>query len=320
MLIHYIVIVQILYFGKYVQGGRWVDIPEFSDEMKVYRTPFSTRENRYKFMRDNNFFHKQQDSAIYEEQTEIKIPSIHYSGVNVTRLSVPKENLETNKYFTNVSAENIDEDSCEVKDDSYKINKIFIKSNNTTETETHAPDTKMYNDKQTVFEEQLPPPTKYLNATQKEDKNTFLMYLPTEILKNVHQNLKSQPATIKGKLKFLKSFEKILSHDIESRLARFINPSRKKRGSHDHYDHGYDDYEDHSLGFPSLEGALMAISFLTFAVYLVRLVMLLFRNVNTGTQAAGATVLVGKKKRSMEQFDEDTARILHSVDNFAANI
>ncbi|KYN13795.1 hypothetical protein ALC57_13868 [Trachymyrmex cornetzi] len=47
-------------------------------------------------------------------------------------------------------------------------------------------------------------------------------------------------------------------------------PSRKIRGV-EYY--GHDDHEDHSLGFPSIEGTLMAISFLTFAVYLVRLVM-----------------------------------------------
>lgn len=48
--------------------------------------------------------------------------------------------------------------------------------------------------------------------------------------------------------------------------------ARKKRGT-DQYDHNYD-YE-HAAGFPSIEGALMAISFLTFAVYLVRLVMVI---------------------------------------------
>lgn len=38
MFIHYILIIEILYLYlcKNVQGG-WVDIPEFSDEMKVYR-------------------------------------------------------------------------------------------------------------------------------------------------------------------------------------------------------------------------------------------------------------------------------------------
>lgn len=55
-------------------------------------------------------------------------------------------------------------------------------------------------------------------------------------------------------------------------------PSRKVR-SVDYY--GHDDHDDHSVGFPSIEGTLMAISFLTFAVYLVRLVMV--RNISRDT-------------------------------------
>jgi hypothetical protein len=43
---------------------------------------------------------------------------------------------------------------------------------------------------------------------------------------------------------------------------------RKARAYH------YDvDNHDEKIGFPSLEGTLLAISFLTFAVYLIRLVM-----------------------------------------------
>lgn len=79
--------------------------------------------------------------------------------------------------------------------------------------EEHISDTKMYNTKEAI-PKQLPLSNKNLNEALKEDKNTFLMYLPTEILKNVHKNLKSQPSSTKGKLQFLKSFEKILSLEI----------------------------------------------------------------------------------------------------------
>lgn len=61
----------------------------------------------------------------------------------------------------------------------------------------------------------------------------------------------------------------------ESRLTATMSPSRKVRGA-DY--HGHDSHDEHSIGFPSIEGALMAISFLTFAVYLVRLVMV--RNIS----------------------------------------
>lgn len=56
----------------------------------------------------------------------------------------------------------------------------------------------------------------------------------------------------------------------ELQLAESITNARKRRGT-EHYDHSYD--HEHAAGFPSIEGALMAISFLTFAVYLIRLVM-----------------------------------------------
>lgn len=59
---------------------------------------------------------------------------------------------------------------------------------------------------------------------------------------------------------------------LDSRLMHTMMTGRKKRGV-EHYDHGYDN--DHAAGFPSIEGALMAISFLTFAVYLIRLVMVI---------------------------------------------
>jgi len=136
---------------------------------------------------------------------------------------------------------------------------------------------------------------KYDNDTLKQDDGIF-QYLPIDILKSVHRILQSQPASIEGKLYFLKTFEKILmseigkicphnsdalsnvknSHisylSIESRLTATMAPSRKIRGV-EYYGHDDHDHEDHSLGFPSIEGTLLAISFLTFAVYLVRLVM-----------------------------------------------
>lgn len=144
----------------------------------------------------------------------------------------------------------------------------------------------------------------YCNDTLKQD-DTIFQYLPVDILKSVHQTLQSQPASFEGKLHFLKMFEKTLMSEIgervilrlftsffarwfrrwfwdlheyfcslttESRLAAAMSPSRKTRGA-EYYGHGYDDHDEHSVGFPSIEGALMAISFLTFAVYLVRLVM-----------------------------------------------
>ncbi|KAL6440066.1 hypothetical protein ACFW04_003001 [Cataglyphis niger] len=157
---------------------------------------------------------------------------------------------------------------------------------------------------------------KYYNYTLKRDDGIF-QYLPIDILKNVHSTLKSQPVSFEGKLHFLKMFEKTLMSEIESRLTATMSSSRKVRGA-DH-GHGYDGHDEHSIGFPSIEGALLAISFLTFAVYLVRLVMLLFKNMNTPmTTTTAAAVFLGKRKRSTN-LDDDAIRILNNMNSFVSD-
>ncbi|XP_011882644.1 PREDICTED: uncharacterized protein LOC105570213 isoform X3 [Vollenhovia emeryi] len=171
----------------------------------------------------------------------------------------------------------------------------------------------------------------YDNDTSKRDDGIF-QYLPVDVLKSVHRTLQSQPQSIEGKLHFLKTFEKTLMSEIgntclltryhdatvshvsysptESRLTTTMAPSRKIRGV-DYY--GHEDHDDHSVGFPSIEGTLMAISFLTFAVYLVRLVMLLLRNINMPTTTTTvSSVFLGRRKRSAD-LDDDTARILNNI-------
>jgi len=54
---------------------------------------------------------------------------------------------------------------------------------------------------------------KYDNDTLKQDDGIF-QYLPIDIFKSVHRILQSQPASIEGKLYFLKTFEKILMSEI----------------------------------------------------------------------------------------------------------
>lgn len=137
-----------------------------------------------------------------------------------------------------------------------------------------------------------------------------------------------------------------------------MSPSRKVRGA-DYHGHGYDGHDDHSIGFPSIEGALMAISFLTFAVYLVRLVMvrniffvtlfsfleylrayvncnyifalfgvlmtmeslqLLFRNMsNTMTTTTENGAIFLGKRKRSTDLDEDAARILNNMNSFVSD-
>lgn len=53
--------------------------------------------------------------------------------------------------------------------------------------------------------------SKHSNET---DDKGFLDYLPVDLLKKVHKTLKSQPATLKGKIRFLKAFESTLVDEI----------------------------------------------------------------------------------------------------------
>lgn len=57
------------------------------------------------------------------------------------------------------------------------------------------------------------PQVKYYNHTMKSDDG-ILQYLPVDILKSVHHTLQSQPASLEGKIHFLKTFEKTLMSEI----------------------------------------------------------------------------------------------------------
>lgn len=61
--------------------------------------------------------------------------------------------------------------------------------------------------------EQKPSQDKYDKDTSKRDDGIF-QYLPIDILKSVHHTLQSQPASVEGKLYFLKTIEKTLMSEI----------------------------------------------------------------------------------------------------------
>ncbi|XP_011304602.1 uncharacterized protein [Fopius arisanus] len=141
------------------------------------------------------------------------------------------------------------------------------------------------------------------------DRGDVLYYLPMELFNQVHKTLlQNKHSSIKEKIDFLKNFKQSLLKNIESRLDGIVNSPRVKRGS---------EWEDDHVGFPSLEGALLAISFLTFSVYLVQLVMMLFRNLANNPPAIN-TILVNRNKRSADITDE-TARILNYLEEFSRN-
>jgi hypothetical protein len=54
--------------------------------------------------------------------------------------------------------------------------------------------------------------SQYFN--ENNDNNELLNYLPIDLFKRVHKTLKSQPTTLKGKIRFFKIFERTLLSEI----------------------------------------------------------------------------------------------------------
>lgn len=54
----------------------------------------------------------------------------------------------------------------------------------------------------------------FSNDTKNESSKRFLYYLPVTLFKKVHFILKTQPHSLKGKIKFLRNFEKLLLSEI----------------------------------------------------------------------------------------------------------
>ncbi|TGZ45864.1 uncharacterized protein LOC112460468 [Temnothorax curvispinosus] len=299
-----------------VNVAEWVDMPQFSDETKIYRIPSVQHDQFYKFRRGDadsiNFPNGQRNGSqtyrypaeatrvTHNKRMEIKrINSIAMSTTpaNLFPDQIADSFADTGTSRTTIITDTVTENKLNNKDDA-TISPIEDTMINTLTTQPSP------NNKQETSRD------KYDNDTSQQDDGIF-QYLPIDLLKSVHRTLQSQPGSIEGKLYFLKTFEKTLMSEIESRLTTSMAPSRKIRGADYH-----DDHDDHSLGFPSTEGTLMAISFLTFAVYLVRLVMLLLRNMNMPTTTTtAATVFLGKRKRSTD-LDDDTARILSNINSF----
>ncbi|XP_076753543.1 uncharacterized protein LOC143425003 isoform X2 [Xylocopa sonorina] len=253
-------------------------MPQFSDEKKVYRMPTVKQDQFYKFA---------------PKYVENQFPYVHQNVTYKSIKSVQTAANESEEYnpYTLTKLPNM-ENVFETDTEEYE---------ETTEplmVEEEADKDKYYNESFTSYDTEL------------------LNYLPVDLLKNVHHILKSQPTSSEGKIQFLKTFENTLITEIETRLAKSIMINREKRGT-EHYDHGSD--HEHATGFPSLEGALMAISFLTFAVYLVKLVMLLFRNINnSASSTTGATLLLGRRKKSINEFDDEIAMILGGLHSFSS--
>lgn len=101
-----------------------------------------------------------------------------------------------------------------------------------------------------------------------------------EFLKKVQQSFVTKTSTnIKDKIKVLTDFRDNLLSNIKGQIGNLWKDdthSRSKRtlmGDYDTSGGGYGMEQQAEIQFPSAEGALLTISFLTFAVFLIKLVL-----------------------------------------------
>ncbi|XP_043477032.1 uncharacterized protein LOC122508026 [Leptopilina heterotoma] len=311
--------------------SEWVELPQFSNSEKVYRTSiqldrfFHSPRNESEIITrpppppsppsliQLNYqrvdkFHKNSEKIIYHQGLQNLILNDTLCTTTTTTTTVlpidlTTESVKKSKNTTSIDGnKNIEKNRDDAPKEQLNRRNKFEKEEvyqtcSSDESKTVSNVCKNSQEEENFF-----------NETKNESSKRFLYYLPVTLFKNVHLILKTQPHSLKGKIKFLRNFEKVLLSEIETRLAASIVPytkvkknSRVRRFDEHHHD------ED-SLGFPSLEGALMAISFLTFAVYLVRLIMLLFQNFASPT--GGQTLFLGRRKRATNHLNDDAERIL----------
>ncbi|XP_043276292.1 uncharacterized protein [Venturia canescens] len=302
--------------------AEWVEVPQFSDNNRVYRIPFTKYDRGHKHSLDNRDGPKINgygNASGADEHFREKFKQPH--GVLATTVSALNV-IETSEIFTTPKSL-FAADSTRVIITNARVKGDQSGGVETEEEPSVTVPTTYSNDKIILegdqpFEASFDKTEENISEPEVDDtekKHSFMTFIPIELFRKVHAILQSQSTSVEGKIHFLQNFEKTLLSEIENRLVPVFNPVRKKRESRG--DHGWDDHEK-GVAFPSLEGALMTIAFLTFAVYLVQLVMLLFRNLgNNGTNTGTATVLFNRNRRSTDQLTEDTARILEYLEEFA---
>ncbi|XP_067008955.2 uncharacterized protein [Anabrus simplex] len=153
-----------------------------------------------------------------------------------------------------------------------------------------------------------------LEGINRSTTRSYFSELPVSMLKTVHNTLlQKTPHTVKGKMKYLQQLKERLYNYIEIYIKRIWTPENRQSRT------------DKGMGFPSMEGALMTICFLLFAVFLVKLVQQLIQCLQngTGTTATTTTMLMtgipatttGRRRRSLSEILA-TARILQLMDEF----
>ncbi|KAJ8925751.1 hypothetical protein NQ315_009599 [Exocentrus adspersus] len=143
------------------------------------------------------------------------------------------------------------------------------------------------------------------------DDSSVEGFLP--FLNTIQKNLMKFKKTHKSKMSVLKHLRDRLLINIKALVTNLWKPkiAAEARGYYE---------EDTHMDFPSNEGALMTIGFLTFAVFLIKLVIKLVHALKnkqqyygTSTTTAASVVFVRRKR---DEEEEEMARILQYIEEF----
>ncbi|RZB39595.1 hypothetical protein BDFB_014386 [Asbolus verrucosus] len=152
-----------------------------------------------------------------------------------------------------------------------------------------------------------------------EETSDYPGFLP--FLNSIQQTLTMKAKkSLKSKISLLTNLRDNLLANIDERMTNLWSPPENLPEARGHHD-------DHEMEFPSHEGALITIGFLTFAVFLIKLVLKLIHALKnkqttgtimgtTGMTGTGttATAFIGRRKRDLD--DYDSMQILQLIDEF----
>ncbi|XP_044264983.1 LOW QUALITY PROTEIN: uncharacterized protein LOC123011555 [Tribolium madens] len=151
------------------------------------------------------------------------------------------------------------------------------------------------------------------NKTKSRTEEINSGFMP--LLNTIQETLThSAKKSLKSKISLLTNLRDNLLVNIDERMGSLWRTSDddlvEARG-----------HDDHEMDFPSNEGALMTIGFLTFAVFLIKLVLKLIQALKNKTSnvtmmnGTTATAFIGRKRRQLED-EYDNLKILQFIEDY----
>ncbi|XP_066148561.1 uncharacterized protein [Euwallacea fornicatus] len=126
--------------------------------------------------------------------------------------------------------------------------------------------------------------------------------------------------SLHDKTQHLVNLSDAILNEIKERVTQLFKPSTNRNNQESRV---YKDFEDNHVGYPSNEGALMTIGFLTFAVFLIKLVLKLIYALKLKQQyyynqtTTPASIFLKHDGRNVQDFQfERYAKIMQRLEEY----